>query len=424
MSDAAVSLLVLAAAVVLLVWNRLPAALVAVLTALALAATGVLTQQQALAGFGDPVVIFIATLFVLSEGLQATGVTAWAGDRLLERAGTSRGRVLVAVMALAALTSALVTPNGAAAAVLPVAVLVARRAGLATSRLAIPLAYAASAGALLTLSGSPVNVIVSDALAEATGERFGFVEFAWLGVPLTLVTVAVTVLLGGRLLPDRVPATPPAGATVHEDARLGWPAARAVAVLAATIALLASGAVAPATAGLIGAVAMVLAGVVQVPRALRAVPWETLVLIGGLIPLSVAIAESGAADLVADVVVGLVPEGDGRVLLVALFVLTVALGQFVSNAATVLVVTPVALAAGEHVGVAPEPVLMLVAAAGAASFLTPVATPANMIVKDPAGYRFGDYWRLGAVITVAWLVVVVLVVPVVWPLHPGGVTGP
>ena len=418
MSDAAVSLLVLAAAVVLLVWNRLPAALVAVLTALALAATGVLTQQQALAGFGDPVVIFIATLFVLSEGLQATGVTAWAGDRLLERAGTSRGRVLAAVMALAALTSALVTPNGAAAAVLPIAVLVARRAGLATSRLAIPLAYAASAGALLTLSGSPVNVIVSDALAEATGERFGFVEFAWLGVPLTLVTVAVTVLLGGRLLPDRVPATPPAGVTVHEDARLGWPAARAVAVLAATIALLASGAVAPATAGLVGAVAMVLTGVVHVPRALRAVPWETLVLIGGLIPLSVAIAESGAADLVADVVVGLVPDGDGRVLLVALFVLTVALGQFVSNAATVLVVTPVALAAAEHVGVAPQPVLMLVAAAGAASFLTPVATPANMIVKDPAGYRFGDYWRLGSVLTVAWLVVVVLVVPVVWPLHP------
>lgn len=418
MSDAAVSLLVLAAAVVLLVWNRLPAALVAVLTALALAATGVLTQQQALAGFGDPVVIFIATLFVLSEGLQATGVTAWAGDRLLERAGTSRGRVLVAVMALAAVTSALVTPNGAAAAVLPVAVLVARRVGVATSRLAIPLAYAASAGALLTLSGSPVNVIVSDALAEATGERFGFFEFAWLGVPLTLATVAVTVLLGGRLLPDRVPAAPSVGATVHEDPQLGWPAARAVAVLVATIALLASGAVAPATAGLVGAVAMVLVGVVHVPRALRAVPWETLVLIGGLIPLSVAIAGSGAADLVADVVVGLVPDGDGRLLLVALFVLTVALGQFVSNAATVLVVTPVALAAAEHVGVAPQPVLMLVAAAGAASFLTPVATPANMIVKDPAGYRFGDYWRLGSVITVVWLVVVVTVVPLVWPLAP------
>jgi di/tricarboxylate transporter len=178
--------------------------------------------------------------------------------------------------------------------------------------------------------------------------------------------------------------------------------------------------VAPATAGLVGAVGMVLVGAVPVARAVRAVPWETLVLIGGLIPLSAAIAGSGAADLLADVVVGVVPDGDGRALLVALFVMTVALGQFVSNVATVLVVTPVALAAAAEVGVAAEPVLMLVAAAGAASFLTPLATPANMIVQQPGGYRFGDYWRLGAVTTVAWLLVVVTVVPVVWPLTPVG----
>jgi len=417
-SDATTSLLVLAGAVALFVWNRLPAAVVAVLTALALAATGVLTEAQALAGFGDPVVVFIATLFVLSEGLQASGVTGWAGEQVLARAGTGRTRVLVAVMGLAAVTSALVTPNGAAAAVLPVALLVARRSGLAPSRLAMPVAFGASAGALLTLAGSPVNVIVSDALAEQTGERFGFVEFAAVGLPLTAVTVAVTALLGGRLLPDRGPARAVPGAAVHEDVLLGARAARALAVLAGTIALLATGVVAPATAGVAGAVGMVLVRAVPVGRALRAVPWETLVLIGGLIPLSVAIAESGAADVLADVVVGVVPHGDGRVLLVALFVLTVLLGQFVSNAATVLVVTPVALAAAAETGVAPAPVLMLVAAAGAASFLTPIATPANMIVRDAGGYGFGDYWRLGAVLTLVWLVVVVAVVPVVWPLSP------
>jgi len=416
MSDATTSLLVLAAAVALFVWNRLPAAVVAVLTALALAATGVVTQAQAVAGFGDPVVVFIATLFVLSEGLQASGVTGWAGDLLLARAGTGRRRVVVAVMVLAAVTSALVTPNGAAAAVLPVALLVARRSGTAASRLGIPLAYGASAGALLTLAGSPVNVIVSDALADTTGDRFGFFEFAALGLPLTLVTVIVTALLGHRLLPDREAPVPAPGSVVHEDARVGGAALRAVVVLGATIALLASGAVTPALAGLAGAAAMVLTGVVRPARALRAVPWETLVLIGGLIPLSAAISGSGAADVLADVVVRVVPDGDGHALLVALFLLTVALGQFVSNAATVLVVTPIALAAGAEVGVGPEPVLMLVAAAGAASFLTPLATPANMIVQGPSGYRFGDYWRLGAVVTLAWLVVVTLVVPLVWPL--------
>ncbi|WP_217615256.1 SLC13 family permease [Cellulomonas sp. GbtcB1] len=418
MSDATTSLLVLAAAVGLFVWNRLPAAVVAVLTALALAATGVVTEAQAVAGFGDPVVVFIATLFVLSEGLQASGVTAWAGELVLARAGSGHRRVAVAVMALAALISALVTPNGAAAAVLPVALLVARRSGSAPSRLGIPLAYAASAGALLTLAGSPVNVIVSDALAETTGDRFGFFEFAALGVPLTLVTVLVTALLGSRLLPDRAAPDPAPGTVVHEDVRVGGAAVRAVVVLGATIGLLASGAVTPALAGLAGAAAMVLTGVVRPSRALRAVPWETLVLIGGLIPLSAAISGSGAADVLADLVVRVVPDGDGHLLLVALFLLTVALGQFVSNAATVLVVTPIALAAGAEVGVGAEPVLMLVAAAGAASFLTPLATPANMLVQGPSGYRFGDYWRLGAVVTLAWLVVVTLVVPLVWPLGP------
>lgn len=419
MSDAAVSLVVLAASVALFVWNRLPVGVVAVLTALALAATGVLTPEQAIAGFGDPVVLFIATLFVLSEGLQASGVTAWAGRQLLAHAGTGRTRVLVSLMALSAVLAALVTPNGAAAAALPVMVLVARHAGVATSRLAIPLAYAASAGALLTLSGSPVNVIVSDALQETTGSRFGFFEFAVVGAPLVLVTVVVAVLCGDRLLPDRGAAPRGAGAPVHAQVdRLGARAVGAVVVLVATIALLATGALPPAVAGLVGAVGMVLVRAVPASRALRALPWETLVLIAGLVPLSVAIADSGAADLLADVVVGVVPAGEGHLLLAALFVLTALLGQFISNAATVLVVTPIALAAAEGVGIAAAPVLMLVATAGAASFLTPIATPANMIVRGPGHYGFGDYWRLGLVMMLAWLAVATLLIPVVWPFTP------
>jgi len=419
MSDATISLIVLAASVALFIWNRLPVGVVAVLTASSLAATGVLTQREAIAGFGDPVVLFIATLFVLSEGLQASGVTAWAGRRLVAHTGDGRTRVVVSLMTLSAALAALVTPNGAAAAALPVMVVLARHARIATSRLAIPLAYAASAGALLTLSGSPVNVIVADALDEAAGHRFGFFEFAAVGVPLLLVTVAVVVLLGDRLLPDRGPLARGNDDPEVEAApvdRLGGRAIRSVVVLAATIALLASGVAEPAFAGLVGAVAMVLTGATSVSRALRAIPWETLVLIAGLVPLSVAIAQSGAADLLADLVVGVVPEGDGHLLLAALFVLTATLGQFVSNAATVLVVTPIALAAAETVRIAPEPVLMLVAAAGAASFLTPIATPANMIVKGPGGYRFGDYWRLGLFLMLAWLVVTTLVIPLVWPL--------
>ena len=134
---------------------------------------------------------------------------------MLVRSASGRDRLLVAVMALSALLAAVVTPSGAAAALLPVAVLAARRSGLAPARLLMPLAFAASAGALLALSGSPVNVIVSDALLDATGHGFGFFEFALVGVPLTVVTLAVSVLWGDRLLPRRTPGEQPADLSDH-----------------------------------------------------------------------------------------------------------------------------------------------------------------------------------------------------------------
>ena len=98
-----------------------------------------------------------------------------------------------------------------------------------------------------------------------------------------------------------------------------------------------------------------------------------------------------------------------------IFVLTVLLGQVVSNTATVLIVAPIAVAMGNESGVALAPVLMLVAVAGAASFLTPIATPANMMVMGAGGYRFSDYWKLGLATTLAWFVVAVLLIPVIWP---------
>jgi Na+/H+ antiporter NhaD/arsenite permease-like protein len=160
MSHATISFIVLGAAVVLFVLNRLPPEVVALAAALALYATGVLTAGQTLGGFGDPAVAFIASLFVVSEGLDATGVTAWAGQKLLVRAGSDPHRLLVLVLALVAVASALITPNGSVAALLPVAVVMATQVKRSPSKFVMPLAFCASAGSLLALTGSPVNVIV------------------------------------------------------------------------------------------------------------------------------------------------------------------------------------------------------------------------------------------------------------------------
>ena len=196
---------------------------------------------------------------------------------------------------------------------------------------------------------------------------------------------------------------------------LGRRAPQAIAVLVGMVALLATGLVPPAVAGLIAATAMVALRVVGVQEAYRAVSWQTVVLIGGLIPLSIAIQTSGAADLIAEWIVTVVGDRGPYALMLALFLLTAVLGQVVSNTATVLIVVPIAISAAAETGISPQSVLMLVAVAGAASLLTPIATPANMMVMGPGGYRFGDYWKFGLVTMVVWLGVAMLVIPLVWP---------
>src|SRR5688572_19390485 len=203
MSDETITFLVLGATVVVFIWDRLPVAVVAVGVALSLWATGVLELEQSLAGFGDPTVIFIASLFVVSEALDATGVTAWAGQVLVARAGDSRTRLIVLTMLLVALLTALISVNGAVAALLPVVAVIAVRLRMSPSQLLMPLAFGAHAGSLLALTGSPVNVIVSESADEAGVGRFGFFEFALTGLPLLAGTIAIVAFFGERLLPER-----------------------------------------------------------------------------------------------------------------------------------------------------------------------------------------------------------------------------
>ena len=171
MSDIAITFAILLAVVLAFVSNRIPVGLVAIGASLALYFTGVLDLTQALAGFGDPAVIFIATLFVVSEGLDATGVTTWAGQQLIARVGDSRTRLIVLMMLLVAGLTALISVNGAVAALLPVIVVIAVRLGRSPSQLLMPLVFGAHAGSMLALTGTPVNVIVNEAAPSTRRPR-------------------------------------------------------------------------------------------------------------------------------------------------------------------------------------------------------------------------------------------------------------
>lgn len=598
MSDSAITLLILAGVVVLFISNRFPVELVAVGAALTLYGTGVLTLPQALAGFADPAVLLIAALFIVSEGLDASGVTTWLGQSLVTRAGTMR-RLLLLTMLLAAGLTALIGLNGSVAALLPMVVVMALRRSYPPSRLLMPLAFAGSAGGLLLLTGSPVNVVISEAAADAGVGAFGFAEFALVGIPVVIGTVAIVLLFGDRLVPDRMSETVPpnlsglartlvesysldnvvhlrVGAQSAEIGRLrvGWDlsgyqgmriitvlegatdqptseghieagdrltavgdvdvisryandhaltveAVRtaadversimsresgaaevlipprselagekigpsqvikgslivlamtrngsdlggypvriepgdtllvegpwsaldtaeqshdvlvvdspdlvrrqavplgagsgvAIVVLLVMVVLLATGIVPAAVAAMLAAGAMVLGRVLTMQKAYRGISWTTVLLVAGMIPMATAVTESGAGEQVASVIVGLVGDSDPLVLLMGLFIITVTFGQLISNTATALVMIPISISAAAQLDISARPVLMSLAVGSAVAFLTPVATPANMMVMGPAGYRFGDYWRLGLPLVVLFGVVAILLVPLIW----------
>ena len=196
---------------------------------------------------------------------------------------------------------------------------------------------------------------------------------------------------------------------------MGPGAVPTLAVLAAMVVLLATGMVPAAIAGLLAAGAVLLLGVLSVDEIYRAINWTTVILVGAMMPLSTAITETGAAKLLADGLICVVGAAGPRALLAGLFVLTAVLGQVISNTATALIIIPISVVGGRRDGRVAAAGADGVAVAAAAAFLTPVATPTNLMVMEPAGYRFGDYWKFGLPMMLWFFVVAVGLVPVIWP---------
>lgn len=514
------TLVILGVSIVLFLTNRIPLGAIALLVALSLWATQVLSLDAALAGFSDPTVLFIAALFVVSEALDSSGVTAWAANLVLSRGKTTHRSLLLVIVLLAAVFTALISVNGAVAALIPVVVVVAVKTDIQPGKLLMPLAFAAHAGSMLALTGTPVNIIVSDVAFAETGRHLGFFEFAIVGIPLVLGTGAIILLFSKSLLPSRpakglpmdlmtharelkqqyrietssvidaasgitevvIPPrsqlvglqvfpgmVSPSGdlvilsaarggetltgkkavlragdclllqgswddlerhtssddviavnptAVLRRGVPLGSGAKRALVIVAAMIVAISTGLLPPAVAGLLAALALLLTRVIKVNQVYESIGWTTVVLVAGMIPLSTAFTETGAADLVAEKLTGLLDGASLHVVLLVLCVVTMAMGQMISNTATVLIMIPVGLAVAHTYDASPLPFLLGLAVAGAAAFLTPIATPANLMVFEPGAYRFGDYWKLGSLLLVYFLAIAVLVVPLAWPFYP------
>jgi di/tricarboxylate transporter len=197
---------------------------------------------------------------------------------------------------------------------------------------------------------------------------------------------------------------------------LGPGSLRAILCMLGMVVLLATGAVSAAVAAILAAGALVLTRVLTMRQVYHSVNWTIVVMVAALIPVSVAVEQSGVAADIAGGLVDLVRGAGPYALLFGLFVITAIFGQLISNTATALIMIPIAITAATDFGISVRPVMMSLTVAAAGAFLTPIATAANLMIMEPAGYKFADYWKLGGLMLLLFGLAAVFLVPVFWPL--------
>jgi di/tricarboxylate transporter len=170
-------------------------------------------------------------------------------------------------------------------------------------------------------------------------------------------------------------------------------------------------------AAVAGVILMILTGCLNMEEAYESIEWKAIFLIAGMLPLGIALENTGAAQLIAEQLVAITGGYGPLAVTAGIFILATAASQFLPNPAVAVLLIPIAYNAATSLGVSPYPMLMTVAISASAAFLSPVGHPVNLLVMGPGGYKFGDYYKIGLPLTIVVFIVVMITLPIFWPFY-------
>lgn len=316
------------------------------------------------------------------------------------------------IMIVTAILSGFLSNTATTVALLPIVVAASRSAGISPKRMLLPLAWAASLGGTLTVIGTPPNGIVNSVLEEMSLQPFGFFEFGKIGLPLTILGIALAVTVGRRFLPSSEASFSGRAISELEEVREDrmW---MAIVIFVLTILAMMLKLLPYQTAAALGAVLMVAFGIISAKEAFNSVSWTTVFLFAGMLPLSKAMEVTGAAEMVGKAVTGYIHSH--YILLLAIMVIAFLLGNSMSHTATTAILSPLAVSISQSAGISPYPLLMAIAMTSSIGFWTPVSTPPNTIVFGPGEYSFMDYIMAGAIIEIPLFIALYLLIIFLYP---------
>ena len=431
---------IIALTAVLFLTEAIPIVATAMVVPSLLVLLRIVPYADAFSGFADKWVLLFLFMFIIGDSLFQTGVADRIGATIVRFASGGETSLVIHIMLVAAVMSAFLSNTGTAACLLPIIMAISKQSGVSLKKLLIPMAFATSLGGTLTLIGTPPNGIVQSTYESMSGKTFGFFEYSKVGIfvfvgGMLFLSTFGRKLLSGRDRPEQEEETEaPAASCPEKHARPDTGKAPiAVTVFLLVVFFMAMDPIwqrlfpplagyfrsIPLTAyAVLGVVVLIATGVMTAEKAFRAVNWTTIFLFAGMLSLKPALISTGAADFLANGMIGATESlhlNPNYAVLAALVLVSVLVTNFMSNTATAALLAPVAMETGILLGCDPAPLLMGVALACSACFLTPVATPPNTLVLGPGGYSFRDYLRAGWLLQLIVVVILVLLVPVFFP---------
>ena len=418
MDAATLTLGVLAVAAIFFATEIIPLAVTAMGAAVALGLLGVLTPKEVFAGLSNSTVVLFAGMFVIGAAMFQTGLAQWIGIAVVKKSGTNERALMTALMLITIILSSVSSNTATVACLMPVVIQICAAAKVPVSPQLMALAVAANVGGTITMIGTPPNILMSATLGASGLTPFGFFEFAWIGVPLSILGLVYMLTVGYKLCPRHMVKVE--GESTSEDGPKDKKKMMVcLAILLAVIVAMVFEKdihVPMQMSAIIGALACVLTGCLSEKQAYQGIDWTTIFLFAGMLPLASAMNHSGAGKLIADFVVGLMGEAPSPLVIVAaMFILSCGLTQFMSNTAAAALLAPIGISIAESIGASPYPVIMAIGIAASCAFTTPVATPPNTLVLGPGQFRFMDYVKVGVPLAILSLILCMVVIPIVWP---------
>ena len=424
MSQAVKCLIMLAVIALLFVTELIPLAVTAMGGAIACGLLGFIPAKQVFSGLSNSTVVLFAGMFVVGASMFYTGLAQKIGASIVKISGTGENSLMFGIMLVGAALSAVLSNTGTAACLLPVVLGICSAAKIPASRQLMPLAFACGLGGIITMVGTPPNIIANGALqAAGMTEQFGIFDYAWIGIPVTLAGMLYMMFLGKYLLPNKqIDADQEIEQEVEANETSASKQIVSAVILLCVVLTMAIGipGVSLEMAAIIGAIVAVLTGCLTEKQAYASIDWVTIFLFAGMMPVSTAMDKTGAGKMIAEWTVSLMGGSPSPLVVTAiLFILSCGLTQFMSNTASAALLCPIGIAISQQLGADPKAVLMAIAVAASCAFASPVGTPPNTLVLGPGGYKFMDYVKAGTGLVIVSFIVSLVVIPIVWPFFPG-----